>query len=113
MTENNFTEYKREGIEILVKYHEPKQFFDMDIENDWYYVDTLHDAIKFLCGKPVYDSLFDNMQRMPKDCSPMKIDDEWLVGYSHDELMHTWEIYTEDNIYTYDENTDKVTTRAR
>ena len=97
----------RQGIEVKINYNNARKFGDMTIENDWYYTDDLHDAIKLVFGGKVYDSLYDTMVKLPSDCIPSEIDEEPIKLYCNLYGEHIIEIGSHK--FIYNKATDYIT----
>ena len=104
---SEFEEITRQGIEVKINYNNARKFADMTFENDWYYTDDLHDAIKLVFGGKVYDSLWDTMVKLPSDCIPTEIDGEPIKLYCNLYGEHIIEIGLHK--FIYNKATDYIT----
>ena len=93
-------------IELRTQYLTPKVYCNYVYNYDAYYPINLKDAIRLICGKSVYDELFDCMIKLSSNEIPVELDNESIKIISY--KNHEYLVAISSTIFVYNEETDKL-----
>lgn len=93
-------------IELRTKYLTQKVYCNYEYQYDAYYPAHLKDAIRLICGKEIYDDLWDCMVKLSSNEIPLELDEEpiKIISYKNNEY---W-VAISSTIFVYNEETDKL-----
>ena len=93
-------------IVLRIKYLVPKVYFGYWCQYDTYYPIHLKDAIRLICGKEIYDDLWDCMVKLSSNEIPIELNEEpiKIISYKN----HEYWIAISSTIFVYNEETDKL-----
>ena len=94
------------GIVLRIKYLVPKVCCGYVCQYDTYYPIHLKDAIRLICGKEIYDDLWDCMVKLSPNEIPVELDEEpiKIISYKN----HEYWVAISSTIFVYNEVTDKL-----
>lgn len=93
-------------MELRTQYLTPKVYGNNEYNYDGYYPINLKDAIHLICGKSVYDELYDCMIKLSSNEIPVELDKEpiKIISYKNHEYL----VAISSTIFVYNEETDKL-----
>ncbi len=94
------------GIVLRIKYLVPKVYCGYECQYDEYYPIHLKDAMRLICGKEVYDDLWDCMVKLSSNEIPVELDEEHIKIISY--KNHEYWVNISSTIFVYNEETDKL-----
>ena len=93
-------------IILRIKYLVPKVYRGYECQYDEYYPINLKDAIRLICGKEIYDDLWDCMVKLSQNEIPVELDGEPIKIISYEN--HEYWVAISSTIFVYNEETDKL-----